>query len=84
VARGSLVDEAALVAALIQGRLGSAGLDVFVDEPRVPEPLWRLDTVVLQPHRASVTEQTRRSMKDLVLANLSAHFSGASLLTGIA
>jgi lactate dehydrogenase-like 2-hydroxyacid dehydrogenase len=84
VARGSLVDEVALVAALTQGRLGGAGLDVFVDEPNVPESLWRLDTVVLQPHRASATEQTRRAMEDLVLANLSAHFSGASLLSEIA
>jgi len=84
VARGSLVDEAALVSALAEGRLGGAGLDVFVDEPNVPEALWRLDTVVLQPHRASATEQTRRAMEDLVLANLSAHFSGAALLSAVA
>jgi hydroxypyruvate reductase len=84
VARGSLVDEPALLAALTTGRLGGAGLDVFVDEPNVPETLWRLDTVVLQPHRASATEQTRRAMEDLVLANLSAHFSGAALPSAVA
>jgi hydroxypyruvate reductase len=84
VARGSLVDEVALVAALAQGRLGGAVLDVFIDEPNVPEALWSLNTVVLQPHRASATTQTRRAMEDLVLANLSAHFSGASLPSAIA
>jgi hydroxypyruvate reductase len=84
VARGSLVDEGALVSALTQGRLGGAGLDVFVDEPNAPEALWGLDTVVLQPHRASATEETRRAMEDLVLANLSAHFSGSPLPSAIA
>jgi lactate dehydrogenase-like 2-hydroxyacid dehydrogenase len=84
VARGALVDETALVAALTRGRLGGAGLDVFVDEPNVPAALWRLDNVVLQPHRASATEQTRRAMEDLVLANLAAHFSGAALPSAIA
>jgi hydroxypyruvate reductase len=84
VARGSLVDEAALVAALTEGRLGGAGLDVFVDEPNAPEALWRLDAVVLQPHRASATEQTRRAMEDLVVANLFAHFSGSPLLSEVA
>jgi hydroxypyruvate reductase len=84
VARGSLVDETALVSALTQGRLGGAGLDVFIDEPNTPAALWRLDTVVLQPHRASATEETRRAMEDLVLANLSAHFSGAALPSAIA
>jgi lactate dehydrogenase-like 2-hydroxyacid dehydrogenase len=84
VARGSLVDEGALVSALTQGRLAGAGLDVFVDEPNAPEALWGLDTVVLQPHRASATEETRRAMEDLVLANLSAHFSGAPLLSAVA
>jgi lactate dehydrogenase-like 2-hydroxyacid dehydrogenase len=83
VARGSLVDEAALVAALAEGRLGGAGLDAFVDEPNVPEALWGLDSVVLQPHRASATEQTRYAMEDLVLANLSAHFSGACVPSAV-
>jgi lactate dehydrogenase-like 2-hydroxyacid dehydrogenase len=76
VARGSVVDEQALVAALTEGRLGGAGLDVFVNEPNVPEALWSLDNVVLQPHRASATIDTRLAMGELVLANLAAHFAG--------
>ena len=76
VARGSVVDEPALVSALVEGRLGGAGLDVFVDEPNVPDALWTLDNVVLQPHRASATIDTRITMGELVLANLAAHFAG--------
>jgi len=76
IARGSVIDEQALVTALVEGRLGGAGLDVFVDEPNVPEVLWTLDNVVLQPHRASATVETRIAMGELVLANLAAHFAG--------
>ena len=83
VARGSIVDEEALVAALIEGRLGGAGLDVFAHEPDVPEALWRLDNVVLQPHQASATVETRRAMADLVLANLAAHFAGRGLPSAV-
>lgn len=83
VSRGSVVDEAALVAALADGRLGQAGLDVFADEPRVPEALLRLDNVVLQPHAGSGTEETRADMGRLVLDNLAAHFAGRPLLTAI-
>jgi len=81
VARGSVVDEPALVAALQEGRLGGAGLDVFLDEPNVPEALFGMDNVVLQPHQGSATEETRRAMQDLMLANLAAHFAGRPLLT---
>jgi lactate dehydrogenase-like 2-hydroxyacid dehydrogenase len=70
VARGRLVKEADLVAALQQGQIAGAGLDVFVDEPRVPPALYGLDNVVLQPHRASATEQTRTRMGRMVLASL--------------
>lgn len=77
VARGSVVDEPALVAALQEGRLGGAGLDVFADEPNVPLPLLAMDNVVLQPHQASATVETRRAMGDLMLANLAAHFEGS-------
>jgi lactate dehydrogenase-like 2-hydroxyacid dehydrogenase len=70
VARGSLVDEAALVAALVEGRLGGAGLDVFVEEPEVPSELWSLDNVILQPHRGSATRETRRAMEDMVVGTL--------------
>ena len=83
VARGSIVDETALVAALQQGRLGAAGLDVFTDEPHVPEALWTMDNVVLQPHRASATVETRIAMGNLVAANLEAHFAGRPLSTPV-
>ena len=58
VARGSVIDEAALVQALIDQRIAGAGLDVFDDEPRVPEALFTLDNVVLLPHIASGTHDT--------------------------
>jgi len=83
VARGSVVDEDALVAALVDGRLGAAGLDVFADEPHVPEALMRLDNVVLLPHQGSATWETRKAMGDLALANLAAFFAGEPLLTPI-
>lgn len=76
VARGRLVNEPDLVAALQQGRIAGAGLDVFVDEPRVPEALYSMENVVLQPHRASATEQTRTRMGEMVLASLAAAFAG--------
>ncbi|GBQ83836.1 2-hydroxyacid dehydrogenase [Asaia krungthepensis] len=83
VARGSVVDEEALVAALVEGRLGRAALDVFTDEPNVPDTLKTLDNVVLQPHRASATLETRTAMGQLVLDNLAAHFAGRPLLTPV-
>jgi hydroxypyruvate reductase len=83
VARGSVVDEPALVAALTEERLGGAGLDVFAHEPEVPAALWSMDNVVLQPHRASATVETRRAMADLVLANLAAHFAGREPVTPV-
>jgi hydroxypyruvate reductase len=83
VARGSLVEEAALVSALTNGLLLGAGLDVFSDEPNVPRELWALDNVVLQPHRASATAETRLAMENLVFDNLIAYFSGAPLLSPV-
>lgn len=79
VARGSVVDEPAMVAALKEGRLGGAGLDVFVDEPKVPEELFAMENVVLQPHQGSATVETRRAMGDLMVENLAAHFAGKKL-----
>ncbi|MBE0614339.1 MAG: 2-hydroxyacid dehydrogenase [Burkholderiales bacterium] len=83
VARGSVVDEQALVKALSEGRLGAAGLDVFEDEPRVPEALFAMDQVVLQPHVASATHETRMAMGVLTADNLRAHFSGKPVLTPV-
>jgi lactate dehydrogenase-like 2-hydroxyacid dehydrogenase len=83
VARGSVVDEDALIAALREGRLAAAGLDVFDDEPRVPEALRSLSNVVLQPHHASATVETRAAMADLVVRNLEAHFAGELLATQV-
>ncbi len=83
VSRGSVVDQPALVEALAAGRLGSAALDVFADEPDVPEPLLTMDNVVLQPHMGSATEETRGAMGRLVIDNLAAHFAGRPLLTPV-
>jgi lactate dehydrogenase-like 2-hydroxyacid dehydrogenase len=83
IARGSLVDETALVAALKNGTLGGAGLDVYADEPRVAPELFQLDNVVLMPHVGSATEETRQAMADLVIANLESHFAGRGPLTPV-
>ena len=79
VARGSVVDESALVAALLAGTIAGAGLDVFADEPHVPQALWTLPHVVLTPHMASATRETRQAMADLAFANLHAGVTGAPL-----
>jgi lactate dehydrogenase-like 2-hydroxyacid dehydrogenase len=76
VARGSVVDEAALIECLEHGRLGMAGLDVFENEPRVPERLRALDNVVLAPHVGSATHHTRQAMGLLVVDNLVAWKEG--------
>jgi lactate dehydrogenase-like 2-hydroxyacid dehydrogenase len=76
VARGALVDEAELIDALQNHRIAGAALDVFVDEPEVPEALRNLPTVVLTPHIASATAETREAMARAVLANLDAFFAG--------
>lgn len=81
ISRGTVVDEPALVSALVEGRLGGAGLDVFADEPRVPEALFALDNVVLLPHVGSATHPTRRAMGQLVIDNLAAFFAGKELVT---
>ncbi|KAI4329243.1 hypothetical protein L6164_021531 [Bauhinia variegata] len=81
VGRGKHVDEPELVSSLLQGRLGGAGLDVFENEPHVPEQLFGLDNVVLLPHVGSATVETRTAMADIVLGNLEAHFLGKPLLT---
>ncbi|HEX7892502.1 MAG TPA: 2-hydroxyacid dehydrogenase [Ramlibacter sp.] len=79
VARGTVVDEAALVQALREKRIGGAGLDVYEHEPQVPAELLALDNVVLAPHIASSTVQTREAMGQRVLDNLAAFFAGEPL-----
>ncbi|HEY9009664.1 MAG TPA: 2-hydroxyacid dehydrogenase [Devosia sp.] len=81
--RGTIVDEAALVELLKSGGIKGAALDVFENEPNVPEALFALDNVVLSPHQGSATHQTRRQMGDLVVANLHAHFAGEPLLSAV-
>jgi len=83
IARGSVVDEQALVEALQSGALGGAGLDVFADEPQVPEALLTLDNVVLTPHLGSGTRETRQAMADLVLANVERYFTDGTLVTPV-
>lgn len=83
IARGSVVDEPALVAALQSGALGGAGLDVFAEEPEVPTALLTLDNVVLTPHLGSGTHETRQAMADLVLANVERYFTDGTLVTPV-
>lgn len=84
VARGSVVDEKALITALQAGEIAGAALDVFEDEPNVPEVLMSMDQVVLTPHIGSGTVETRQAMADLVFANLSGYFEDGKLVTGVA
>ncbi|OZI49520.1 2-hydroxyacid dehydrogenase [Bordetella genomosp. 4] len=83
IGRGSVVDEAALIQALQHGTIAGAGLDVFAHEPNVPAALRALPNVVLTPHAASATTQTRQAMSDLVYENLAAHFAGRRLVTPV-
>jgi len=79
VARGSVVDETALIDALEKGLIAGAALDVFENEPNVPERLRKLPHVVLAPHIGSATTGTRQAMADLAFANLREHFAGRPL-----
>lgn len=83
MARGSLVDEPALLEMLQNNKLAGAALDVFAKEPHVPEGLFALDNVVLSPHQGSATHQTRNKMGALVVDNLEAHFAGEPLLSAV-
>ena len=83
VARGSVVDETALIAALQAGTIAGAALDVFENEPNVPQALCEMDNVVLTPHIGSSTAQTRRAMADLAFDNLNAQLTGQALLTPV-
>lgn len=81
VGRGSSIDEAALVEALLKGRLGGAALDVFATEPRPHDALLHMPNVVLSPHAGSATQRTRDAMADLVVENLRAQLAGRPLLS---
>jgi len=83
MARGTLVDEPAMVEMLKSGGLAGAALDVFEKEPQVPQALFGLDNVVLSPHQGSATSETRFLMGKLVVDNLIAHFNGDPLLSPV-
>ncbi|MEO8386475.1 MAG: 2-hydroxyacid dehydrogenase [Betaproteobacteria bacterium] len=83
ISRGSVIDESALVNALVNKKIAGAGLDVFENEPHVPEALMMLDNVVLLPHIGSGTHETRQAMADLTMANLRNYFSEGRLLTPV-
>jgi lactate dehydrogenase-like 2-hydroxyacid dehydrogenase len=79
IARGSLIDDAELISALVERRIAGAALDVFTDEPRVPQALRELPNVILTPHIGSATRETRTAMAELVMVNVNAFLSGAPL-----
>ncbi|NRP75853.1 2-ketogluconate reductase [Ensifer psoraleae] len=83
ISRASNIDEEALLEALESGTLGSAALDVFEGEPKLNPRFLKLDNVLVQPHHASGTIETRKAMGKLVRDNLAAHFAGAALLTPV-
>jgi len=83
IARGPIVDEQALIAALREKRIAGAALDVFWDEPRVPAELVAMEQVVLAPHIGSTTREIREERGAKLLANLRAHFSGQPVLNPI-
>lgn len=83
ISRASNIDEEALLAALETGRLGSAALDVFEGEPKLNRRFLKLPNVLVQPHHASGTFETRKAMGQLVRDNLAAHFAGRPLPTPV-
>ncbi|WP_045857834.1 2-hydroxyacid dehydrogenase [Raoultella terrigena] len=83
IARGSVVDEEALAEALTLGTIGGAGLDVFANEPQVPQALLNRDDVVVTPHIGSATRATRAAMAQLVIDNITAFYAGKPLLTPV-
>lgn len=84
IARGSVVDEPVLLRYLQEKRIAGAGLDVFVDEPRVPPEFFTLENCVLFPHVGSATVETRKAMGDLQIENLRLHFAGKPVRTRVA
>jgi hydroxypyruvate reductase len=83
IARGSVVDEPALIERLRDGRLGFAALDVFENSPRIAPAFLELPNVLLQPHHGSATVETRTAIGELMIENLTAHFAGRKLPTPV-
>ncbi|WP_297842704.1 2-hydroxyacid dehydrogenase [Pseudomonas sp.] len=83
VSRGTVIDEDALVAALVSGKLGGAGLDVFEAEPKVPNALLELPNVVLLPHIGSGTEETRLGMEEMLFSNLEAFLERGEVVNAV-
>ncbi|NLC35467.1 MAG: 2-hydroxyacid dehydrogenase, partial [Alcaligenaceae bacterium] len=83
LSRGSVVDEDALIDALQRKSIGGAGLDVFENEPHIDTRFHELDNVLLYPHHASGTVETRSAMSQLVVDNLKAHFQGKPLVSPV-
>lgn len=83
IARGSVVDQDALVELVAGGGLAGAGLDVFADEPNVPAELFDLDNVVLFPHIGSATARTRKAMALLAVRNLESYLETGELVTPV-
>ncbi|PQQ17278.1 glyoxylate/hydroxypyruvate reductase HPR3 [Prunus yedoensis var. nudiflora] len=81
VGRGAIIDEKELVRCLVHGEIGGAGLDVFENEPHVPQELFALDNVVLSPHKAALTPESFERSNQIVIANLEAFFSNKPLVT---
>jgi lactate dehydrogenase-like 2-hydroxyacid dehydrogenase len=83
IARGTVVDELALAKALKEKRIAGAGLDVYRDEPNIPNQLLELDNVVLLPHVASATHETRQAMSELVFENLDSYTKTGKVKVGV-
>jgi lactate dehydrogenase-like 2-hydroxyacid dehydrogenase len=83
IARGSVVDETALIQALKSGTIRAAGLDVFENEPHIPAELLACENAVMLPHVGSATHETRQAMAQLVIDNLTAHLASQPLLTAV-
>ncbi|MDO9023791.1 2-hydroxyacid dehydrogenase [Zwartia sp.] len=83
IARGTVIDEPAMVRVLAEGALGGAGLDVFDAEPKVPDALKTMNNVVLMPHVASATHETRRAMTDCLQDNLASYFATGKVITPV-
>jgi len=83
IARGSVIDEPVLLRYLQENRIAGAGLDVFVDEPKIPPEFFKLDNAVLFPHVGSATVETRKAMGDLQIENLRLHFAGKPVATRV-